>query len=206
MVDVRGVRTVAGPARVSGRTGFSARRLNDRRRADRPHRCQLPQPLPDLVRSGPRQVHHPSLAFQASFGWQAELCDARRMSTVAAKQRRWTARQLPLSFAHSASDRPTYFGAIPLGTAFDVDFAVPPKRFVYILRSERTPGRYYTGLTSDVGARTAAHNAGRCPHTSDGTPWVVEVAIEFAGEERAVTFERYLKSGSGVAFSKRHLR
>jgi predicted GIY-YIG superfamily endonuclease len=33
------------------------------------------------------------------------------------------------------------------------------KRFVYVLQSVRTPDRYYTGLTSDVPARLAAHNA-----------------------------------------------
>jgi len=32
------------------------------------------------------------------------------------------------------------------------------------------------------------------------------MAIRFADVERAVAFERYLKSGSGVAFAKRHLR
>jgi hypothetical protein len=30
--------------------------------------------------------------------------------------------------------------------------------------------------------------------------------VEFADERRAIAFERYLKSGSGVAFAKRHLR
>jgi hypothetical protein len=32
------------------------------------------------------------------------------------------------------------------------------------------------------------------------------VVIEFAEERRAVALERYLKSGSGVAFAQRHLR
>jgi hypothetical protein len=37
-----------------------------------------------------------------------------------------------------------------------------PKRFVYILRSGRDTGRYYTGVTSNMRARLAAHNAGEC--------------------------------------------
>lgn len=82
----------------------------------------------------------------------------------------------------------------------------PPKRFVYVLRSEPDPNRYYTGLTSNVVARLEAHNAGRCSHTAKGRPWRVDVVMEFANEERAVRFERYLKSGSGNAFAKRHLR
>jgi len=42
------------------------------------------------------------------------------------------------------------------------------KRFVYVLRSGSTPTRYYTGLTSDVAARLAAHNAGHSTHTAAG--------------------------------------
>jgi hypothetical protein len=30
--------------------------------------------------------------------------------------------------------------------------------------------------------------------------------VQFTDERRGVTFERYLKSGSGVAFAMRHLR
>jgi putative endonuclease len=80
------------------------------------------------------------------------------------------------------------------------------QHFVYILRSRSNPTRYYTGLTSYVAARLAAHNAGHCTHTADGRPWHVVVVIEFANECRAIEFEKYLKSGSGVAFSRRHLR
>jgi len=80
------------------------------------------------------------------------------------------------------------------------------KRFVYVLRNRETPPKYYTGLSCDVPRRLAEHNAGRCSHTADNGPWFVDVAIEFADERRAVGFERYLKSGSGVAFANRHLR
>jgi predicted GIY-YIG superfamily endonuclease len=81
-----------------------------------------------------------------------------------------------------------------------------PKRFVYILRSGRDTGRYYTGVTSNMRARLAAHNAGECTHTIDGRPWELDVLIAFREQSRALAFERYLKSGSGVAFAKRRLR
>jgi predicted GIY-YIG superfamily endonuclease len=55
-------------------------------------------------------------------------------------------------------------------------------------------------------ARLAAHNGGHSPHTACNAPWEVDVVIEFADEKRAVAFERYLKSGSGVAVAHRHLR
>jgi putative endonuclease len=80
------------------------------------------------------------------------------------------------------------------------------KRFVYVLKNAESPPRHYTGLTSNVAKRHAEHNAGACIHTAKHRPWVVDVVVEFADERRAVAFERYLKSGSGVAFAKRHLR
>lgn len=54
--------------------------------------------------------------------------------------------------------------------------------------------------------RLAAHNAGKCTHTAGRGPWTIDTLIEFVDERRALAFERYLKSGSGVAFAKRHLR
>jgi predicted GIY-YIG superfamily endonuclease len=83
---------------------------------------------------------------------------------------------------------------------------MPQKRTVYVLKSVSNPVRYYTGVTADAVLRLAAHNAGRCPHTAGGGPWQLGVTIDFADERRALEFERYLKSGSGVAFAKRHLR
>ena len=83
---------------------------------------------------------------------------------------------------------------------------MPAKRTVYVLKSVTNPARYYTGVTADAGPRLAAHNAGRCPHTARGGPWQLDVTIEFADERRALAFDRYLKSGSGAAFAKRHLR
>ena len=78
------------------------------------------------------------------------------------------------------------------------------KRHVYGVRSLADPTRYYTGLTSNVPRRLEWHNAGRCRHTSKHKPWALVVALEFADERRAVAFEKYLKSGSGRAFARRH--
>jgi putative endonuclease len=83
---------------------------------------------------------------------------------------------------------------------------VLPKCIVYVLKSETDPARYYTGLTSNLAARLDAHNSGQCPHTASGKPWIIDVIVEFSDECRAVAFERYLKSGSGCAFAKRHFR
>jgi putative endonuclease len=80
------------------------------------------------------------------------------------------------------------------------------KRFVYVLRSVADQRRYDTGLTADIVTRIAGHNARRCPHTANGRPWSLDVLSEFADQRRAIAFEQFLKSGSGRAFAKRHLR
>ena len=77
-------------------------------------------------------------------------------------------------------------------------------RFVYILRSVVDPTRYYAGLTSDVARRLETHNSGGSIHTVANRPWQLVAAIEFSNVDSAVKFERYLKSGSGRAFAKRH--
>jgi len=78
------------------------------------------------------------------------------------------------------------------------------KRFVYILRSEFDRDRHYVGVTSDVDARLEWHNHGPCGYTIENRPCSVVVSIEFPTEQDALRFEKYLKSGSGRAFSKRH--
>ena len=78
------------------------------------------------------------------------------------------------------------------------------KRLVYVLKSAAPKARYYIGLTSDVPRRLVDHNAGRCPHTARYRPWHLHVTIELPDEQRAINFERYLKSGSGRAFARRH--
>ena len=50
-----------------------------------------------------------------------------------------------------------------------------PKRFVYILRSLTVLDRRYVGMTADVRARLAAHNAGLSPFTARYRPWSMTV-------------------------------
>jgi putative endonuclease len=78
------------------------------------------------------------------------------------------------------------------------------KRFVYVLTTADQNPRFYIGLTSDVDARLTDHNMGRSPHTASHRPWQVHVVVQFSEEKRAIRFERYLKSGLGRAFARRH--
>ena len=78
------------------------------------------------------------------------------------------------------------------------------KQFVDILKSTVDHSRYYTGFATDVRGRLAFHNGGQCRYTAEFAPWTVVAAIEFAHESSAILCEKYLKSGSGRAFAKRH--
>ena len=81
-----------------------------------------------------------------------------------------------------------------------------PKLYVYVLKTRDIPPKYYTGLTSDVTRRLAEHNGDSVHRTARYRPWAIDLIIEFHDEGRAVAFEQYLKSGSGVAFAQRHFR
>jgi predicted GIY-YIG superfamily endonuclease len=78
-------------------------------------------------------------------------------------------------------------------------------KYVYILHSIAFPDRYYVGITHDLRARLAKHNAGEVPHTSKYKPWQVKAYIAFSDEKQAFAFEKYLKSPSGRAFAKKRL-
>jgi putative endonuclease len=78
------------------------------------------------------------------------------------------------------------------------------QRFVYILHSESDPSRHYVGRTADVDERLHWHNEGPSGYTGNHRPWLPIVVLEFPNGSAAARFERYLKSGSGRAFAKRH--
>ncbi len=75
--------------------------------------------------------------------------------------------------------------------------------YIYILVSE-IDDSHYTGVTEDLVLRLTKHNEGACRHTSKHRPWKIETAIAFRSEARARAFEKYLKSGSGREFARRH--
>ena len=76
--------------------------------------------------------------------------------------------------------------------------------YVYILNSLIDKDRMYAGRTINIENRLIEHNAGECIHTNKYKPWKLCMYIAFDNKEKAIAFERYLKSGSGRSFSKRH--
>jgi predicted GIY-YIG superfamily endonuclease len=63
---------------------------------------------------------------------------------------------------------------------------------------------YYVGMTEDLEERLKSHNSGLCKYTANLVPWYIETAVAFKSKERAVAFEKYLKSHSGRAFAEKH--
>ena len=76
--------------------------------------------------------------------------------------------------------------------------------YVYILVSETNEKLHYNGATRDLNARLSVQNRGKCPHTSKHRPWKIQTAVAFRSEAKARRFERYLKTGSGREFARRH--
>jgi predicted GIY-YIG superfamily endonuclease len=76
--------------------------------------------------------------------------------------------------------------------------------YVYILHSTTDADRFYVGATEDIRSRLKEHNAGEVFHTAKFKPWILKNYIAFQDRSKAYAFEKYLKSGSGRTFAKRH--
>jgi putative endonuclease len=77
-------------------------------------------------------------------------------------------------------------------------------KYVYILES-LAGEHFYTGITDDLDARLTKHNSGAVTHTAKYGPWKIKTYVAFSDEARAISFETYLKSGSGRAFARARL-
>lgn len=76
--------------------------------------------------------------------------------------------------------------------------------YVYILKCSN--GMPYTGCTNNLEDRIKSHNAGSVLATKNNLPVELVTYIAFTNKYKAFYFEKYLKQGSGRAFSKRHLQ
>lgn len=79
---------------------------------------------------------------------------------------------------------------------------IPEPHTVYILKC--SDDTYYTGCTNNLDQRLYRHNLGQVNYTKTHLPVEVIVSINFPDRYKAYAFEKYLKSGSGRAFAKRH--
>jgi putative endonuclease len=69
---------------------------------------------------------------------------------------------------------------------------------VYILKCSN--GKFYTGYSANLEKRLKAHQNGEVHFTKDKLPFVFVHVSYFINKQKAYDFERYLKSGSGIAF------
>ena len=77
--------------------------------------------------------------------------------------------------------------------------------YVYLIESLANAHTRYTGYTDDLRQRMRDHNSGKNVSTAGNRPWRLISYLAFSRKGQAITFERYLKSGSGHAFAKKRL-
>lgn len=75
--------------------------------------------------------------------------------------------------------------------------------YVYILKL--SDGSYYTGYSADLKRRINHHLNGSVESTKNYRPLKLVYYTAFLAKEKAVDFEKYLKSSSGFAFSNKRL-
>ena len=73
---------------------------------------------------------------------------------------------------------------------------------VYILFC--ADGKPYTGSTGNFEQRLKQHEMGNVNSTRLRLPVSVVLKVVFYDKYKAFAFEKYLKTGSGIAFSRRH--
>lgn len=73
--------------------------------------------------------------------------------------------------------------------------------YVYLLRC--SDATIYTGCTSNLEERLKRHRSKQVSYTKTQLPVEVETYIAFSDKYKAYNFEKYLKSGSGNAFSNK---
>jgi len=77
--------------------------------------------------------------------------------------------------------------------------------YVYILRSITNENQTYIGSSSDLKKRIESHNSGANKHTGKFKPWKIIWYCVFPTQQKAESFEKYLKSASGIAFRRKRL-
>ena len=77
--------------------------------------------------------------------------------------------------------------------------------YVYILQSEKDKS-YYTGFTNLLpDERLVKHNNNEVKYSSSKSPFKLVWYCTFQDKSKALSFEKYLKHGSGFAFARKHL-
>ncbi len=76
---------------------------------------------------------------------------------------------------------------------------------MYYIYSLKCKEGYYIGCTDDVEKRLQRHQKGQIPATKNRLPIELDFYFAVKNKYKAFEFEKYLKTGSGRAFIKKHL-
>jgi len=75
---------------------------------------------------------------------------------------------------------------------------------MYYVYSLKCKNGFYIGCTDDIKKRLERHRDGHVPATASRLPIELEFYFAIENKYKAFEFEKYLKSGSGRAFLKKH--
>jgi len=75
--------------------------------------------------------------------------------------------------------------------------------YIYLIQSVKFPNKKYIGYTINLKERFNRHNRAGFKHTTRYRPWRLVACLAFDDQDKALAFERYLKSGAGRAFAKK---
>lgn len=75
--------------------------------------------------------------------------------------------------------------------------------YVYIIKLKN--GKLYTGSTRDLRKRINNHNQGKIISTKAFRPVKLVYYSAFKSKTKAISFELYLKTGSGIGFRNKRL-
>jgi len=76
---------------------------------------------------------------------------------------------------------------------------------MYYIYSLKCKDGYYVGCTDGLKDRLERHKKGQVPATANRLPVELDFYLAVKNKYKAFEFEKYLKSGSGRAFTKKHL-
>ena len=76
---------------------------------------------------------------------------------------------------------------------------------MYYVYSLKCVDGYYVGFTDDLRDRLKRHQKGNVPATAKRLPAELDFYFAINSKYKAFELEKYLKSGSGRAFIKKHL-
>lgn len=75
---------------------------------------------------------------------------------------------------------------------------------MYYVYSLKCKDGFYVGCTDNIKERLDRHQKGHVPATANRIPLELEFYFATENKYKAFEFEKYLKSGSGRAFIKKH--